>query len=119
MATRTYDRLVFTPGETFTVPAGDTVIVLNLDASDWSGTVGALVAFRSSIPGTQYTINIPADIALEYMNPQDCVITGGTITQTDSTDGGNNVGWDFPAAQSSGGAVGVNVSASTMLFMCD
>lgn len=92
-----------TDGITVTWEEGETFTITALAAANWNGAAGSLNAFRSSVPGTQYTIDIPNAETMEYMNPQDCVLTGFEITVDDGTsaDGGNNEGWIFPEGMKS------------------
>jgi hypothetical protein len=71
-------------------------------ANDWGGDASADVAWRSSTPGTQYRILAPAGVVVSNMNPQDNLNSGTDINAMDGTsrDGGNNIGWLFPAGGS-------------------
>lgn len=84
-------------GKTITFQAGQTFTLTTLSAADWNGSAGSLNKFVSSIPTTAYTIAIPGDVTVSYVNPTDCTLTGGTVTTdpADSTDGGRNTGWLF------------------------
>jgi hypothetical protein len=97
-------RLTLTDGKTYTWQAGKTFAVINLAAADWTGSSPTRTAFRSNSTGTQYTIGLPNAATLEWMNPQDCKLTGYSITVSDGTslDGGNNTGWIFPVTASTG-----------------
>jgi fibronectin-binding autotransporter adhesin len=101
----TIARLIYgTDGKTITWQSGQTFTISNLTAANWNGADGNLNAFRSSTPGTQYALAIPGAVTLEYMNPQDCAVTGYEITANDGTsvNGGNNSGWLFPARRAGG-----------------
>jgi hypothetical protein len=97
-------------GITGTFEAGNIFTITLLAAADWDGALGALNAFRSTIPGTQYTLAIPNALTLQYMNPQDSALLGFQITVDDGTsvDGGNNdANWIWPVVPPvAGGAVG-------------
>jgi hypothetical protein len=108
----TVARLIYgVDGITGTYEAGQTFVISALVAANWSGSAGALNAFRSSVPGTQYSFTIPNGVVLSYVNPQDSNLTA--VFQIDcmdgtSVDGGNNdPDWLFPA-----GGVGQRISES-------
>jgi hypothetical protein len=98
-------------GITGTYEAGQTFVISALVAANWSGSAGALNAFRSSVPGTQYSFTIPNGVVLSYVNPQDSNLTAAfQIDCMDGTsvNGGNNdPDWLFPA-----GGVGQRISES-------
>jgi hypothetical protein len=101
MATRSYERLILTSGQTYTQPAGDTIIVLNYTAGDWDGAI-----LLSDTPGTPFYLNVPiAGITVVGTSFTDCDASGGgAIDATDSgVDGGGNDNISFP----SGGGVGI------------
>jgi hypothetical protein len=79
-----------------TIGAGKTMVLTTLTDTDINGSAGALTRWRSSIDGTQYSINIPAPITLQYQNPKDC-ISNFLISADDGTsiDGLNNINWDL------------------------
>ena len=84
-------------GFTGTFDSGATYIISNLTASDWNGSVGNLNALRSSSTGNQFTLTIPNIATLQYMNPQDCIVSQIiTVNDKTSLNGGNNSGWIFP-----------------------
>lgn len=65
-----------------------------------TGYAGKILTIRSTVDGTQATIDIPADITtgVDYVDVQDSKIDGAnhTITAgTNSTDSGNNINWIF------------------------
>jgi len=66
-----------------------------------SGTAGNLVTFNSSVAGTARTINKASGTTnAYYMNIQDSTATGGTWNAYNSTNSGNNTGWNFLTANS-------------------
>jgi hypothetical protein len=85
-------------GKTGTFEAGETFTLTNLAAADWQGSAGSLNALRSTTTNTQFTLALPNAVTLSYMNPQDCKLTGYSITVNDRTsiDGGNNTRWIWP-----------------------
>ena len=91
-------RLIMTKAttRTITVVTGGTLTLTNLTDTNVNGTPGALTRWRSTTPGTQFNITIPAPITLTYQNPSDCV-SSQTVTVTDGTsaNGGNNFRWLF------------------------
>ena len=76
---------------------------------DWDGGIGNLNEFRSTIPGNQYTLDIPNALTLQYVNPQDSALLGFQIDVSDGTsvDSGNNdANWIWPVPVAGGGGVG-------------
>lgn len=75
---------------------GFTVTNFNL-----SGTAGNLVTFNSNTAGTARTITKASGTTnAYYMNIQDSTATGGTWNAYNSTNSGNNTGWNFLTANS-------------------
>ena len=61
-----------------------------------SGTAGNLVTFNSNTAGTARTISKASGTTnASYMNIQDSTATGGTWNAYNSTNSGNNTGWNF------------------------
>jgi len=104
MVTRTYERLELTSGQTYTQPAGDTIIILSYTAGDWDG-----VTMLSDTPGTPFYLNVPgAGITVASATFTDCDASGGgEIDASDGTctDGGGNTNIDFGG----GGAASINL----------
>jgi hypothetical protein len=67
-----------------------------------SGTAGNLVTFNSSVAGTARTISkTSGTVNAYYLNIQDSTASGGAVWNAyDSTDAGNNTGWNFLTANS-------------------
>jgi hypothetical protein len=65
-----------------------------------SGTAGNLVTFNSNTSGTARTINqASGTVNAEYLNIQDSTADGGAVWNAlNSTDAGNNTGWNFLTA---------------------
>jgi hypothetical protein len=94
----TIAQLIYgTDGKTGTFEQGETFVISALDTSDWNGAEGFLNKFRSSLPGTQYTINIPGDTVLSYVNPRD-YLSLDSLTAYNSVDSTNNTKWGFGAS---------------------
>jgi len=67
-----------------------------VDTFNVSGTAGNLVTFNSNTAGTARTINKTSGTTnAYYMNIQDSTATGGTWNAYNSTNSGNNTGWNF------------------------
>lgn len=95
MATRSYDRLILTSGQTYTQPAGDTIIVLAYTAGDWDGAI-----FASDTPGTPFMLNVPAaGISVVGCTFTDCDASGGGVinASVQGTNGGGNTNILFSA----------------------
>jgi hypothetical protein len=67
-----------------------------------SGTAGNLVTFNSNTAGTARTINqASGTVNAYYLNIQDSTASGGAVWNAyDSTNSGNNTGWNFLTANS-------------------
>jgi len=109
----TIARLIFgVDGITGTFEAGQTFVISALTAANWNGSAGALNAFRSSAPGTQYTFTIPNAVTLSYVNPQDSNLSAAfqidCMDGTSRNGGNNDVDWLFPAPS----GVGQRISKS-------
>lgn len=79
MATRLYDRLILTSGQTYTQVAGDTIKVLAYVTGDWDGAI-------ITSTGTWY-LQMPAGgVAITDLNITNCDASGGG--DIDATDGG-------------------------------
>jgi hypothetical protein len=107
----TITRLIWgVDGITGTFEATQTFTLTNLAAANLSGAAGLLNAFRSSVPGTQYTLAIPNIVTLQYVNPQDADLAGGfqiTVNDGTSLNGGNNdVNWIWPVVVPATGGKG-------------
>jgi hypothetical protein len=91
--TNTYSS---TGATTITFPASTTTTVSNFTAS---GTSGNLLTINSSSAGTRATLSkASGTVNVSYLSIQDSAATGGaTWNATDSTNAGNNTGWNFLA----------------------
>jgi hypothetical protein len=81
-----------------TLPAGGTQTVYAFSATGRNG--GAFLSLQSSIPGTQTSISNPNQvISADYLVLKDTNATGGAnwYANTNSTNNGNNTGWQFTA----------------------
>lgn len=67
-----------------------------------NGTAGNLVTFNSSVAGTARTISKTSDtVNAYYLNLQDSTASGGAVWNAyNSTNSGNNTGWNFLTANS-------------------
>jgi hypothetical protein len=93
MATRTYNRLQLTSGQTYTQPAGDTIIVDNYTAGDFDGA-----DIKSDNPGNPFYFNVPEGVVVTNCTFTDCDASGGAkidATDPSNTDGGRNSNIDF------------------------
>jgi hypothetical protein len=98
-STRSYDRLILTSGQTYTIPAGDTINVLSYISGDWDGAV-----FVSSASGTPFNLNVPSGgITVISCSFTDCNASGGGVIDATSggTNGGGNTNILFPATAAS------------------
>lgn len=87
-------KIVSTSG-TLTFGAGTTVGVENVLTLD--GAPGQLLGLVSSMPGTDFNLNIPAgDQQVSYVNVSDSEALGNDILAVLSTNGGNNDDADVP-----------------------
>lgn len=83
-----------TGATTITLPFGTTTTVSNFTAS---GTSGKLLTLNSNNPGVRATLSKSSGtVNVTFLNIQDSAATGGaTWNATDSTNGGNNTGWNI------------------------
>jgi hypothetical protein len=86
----TADTLTFTAGTTYTVSAATGSLTLQ-------GAAGQRLSLRSSIPGTQWTINATSPRTLGYLDVQDSKNSNATVMAAGPTsvDSGNNTSWTF------------------------
>lgn len=75
---------------------------LNVTNFNLSGTAGNLVTFNSSVAGTARTISkASGTVNAYYLNLQDSTASGGAVWNAyNSTNSGNNTGWNFLTANS-------------------
>jgi len=67
-----------------------------VDTFNVNGTAGNLVTLNSNVAGTARTINKASGTTnAYYLNIQDSTATGGTWNAYNSTNSGNNTGWNF------------------------
>lgn len=107
--------VVFTAGATMTIAAlncagpktlnftgARTYVIISMNIN---GTAGNLVTLASSTPGSQYSISVASGLVeARYVAIQDSIATGGAYFQAiNSTDNGNNTGWNFVTAAAAGG----------------
>lgn len=107
--------VVFTAGATMTIAAlncagpktlnftgARTYVITSMSIN---GTAGNLVTLASSTPGSQYSISVASGLVeARYVAIQDSIATGGAYFQAiNSTDNGNNTGWNFVTAAAAGG----------------
>ena len=86
MATRTYPRLELNSGSTYTIPAGDTIIILEYVSGDWDGA-----SIASDTPGSPVYVEVPAaGITVSNCTFTDCDASGGG--EIDASDGGTDGG---------------------------
>jgi hypothetical protein len=85
-----------------TISLLSTAGTLTLTNFNLSGTAGNLVTFNSSVAGTARTISkTSGTVNAYYLNIQDSTASGGAVWNAyDSTDAGNNTGWNFLTANS-------------------
>ena len=86
----TADTLTFAAGSVQTITAGTGSLTLQ-------GAAGQLLSLRSSVPGTQWSVNATSPRTLGYLNVQDANNTNATIMAAGSTslNSGNNTSWTF------------------------
>ena len=86
---------------TFGFPAGSTTTVTNFNVN---GTAGNLVSVGSATAGSQFTLSkASGTVNANYLNLQDSIASGGaTWNALNSTNSGNNTGWNFVASASGG-----------------
>jgi hypothetical protein len=79
-----------------TVSLLNTASALTVTNFNLSGTAGNLVTLNSSVAGTARTISKASGTTdAYYLNIQDSTATGGTWNAYESTNSGNNTGWNF------------------------
>ena len=82
---------------TITFEAGSVTTVTDFTLA---GTNGALVAIKSTIPGTQFTLSKSSgNVTANYLSIQDSNATGGAYWDAlngTNINAGNNTGWNFP-----------------------
>lgn len=85
------------PGVTVKFDTGVTWGTHNIGNLVASGTAGNLINFVSVTPGVQYTLSkTSGTVVVDYVDIQDSTATGGaTWIAHNSTDSGNNTGWEF------------------------
>lgn len=95
--TVTVTNLNVTGPKTVTFNATRTYTITNLNIT---GTAGNLVTLASSTPGSQYSLSVASGLVeARYVAIQDSIATGGAYFQAiNSTDNGNNTGWNFATA---------------------
>lgn len=102
VASRAINTLTITGPKTIQWSAGGTYVV-----ADWNvqGSSGNNVVFNSTTPGSTYTFSKASGLVdVRYVTIQDSIATGGAYFQaTNSTDSGNNSGWNFVTASAGGG----------------
>lgn len=91
-----------TGATTITFPAGTTTTVAAFTAN---GTSGKLLTLNSNNPGVRATLSKSSGtVNASYLSIQDSAATGGaTWNATNSTNAGNNTGWNISGATSSAG----------------
>jgi hypothetical protein len=85
---------------TVTFTAGTTQTVTNFSLA---GAVGSLITINSTSPGTQFTLSkASGTVNAQYLSITDSNATGGAVWNAGVTNvnGGNNLGWIFPATAS-------------------
>lgn len=91
-------------GKTLTLEAAKTFTLTAADAANLDGAAGSRNVWRSTTPGTQYTVALPNALTLSYQDAQDFNASGYAITATDKTsvNSGNNVNWIWPSSATTG-----------------
>jgi len=99
---RAINILTITGPKTIQWAANGTYVI-----ASWNvyGSSGNNVVFNSTIPGTRYTFSKASGLVdVRYVTLQDSLASGGAYFQaTNSTDSGNNSGWNFFTASAGGG----------------
>lgn len=111
MAIITINELKCDPGTTMVFNSGDTYIIQNFTAGDFSGTSGNLVVFQSGTPGSPAYITLPSNITVTYWNCTDCVFSGGIVDATNSTNvnGGGNSGVQWTISSGTGEVITISL----------
>lgn len=92
----TIARLIMTGGKTTTFETGETFTITAYTAADWDGTSGPLrTILRSATPATPFTIVMPSDLAMNYVDAMDCTSDTHTMTVAFGVDGTGNTNWVF------------------------
>ncbi|HPR57834.1 MAG TPA: T9SS type A sorting domain-containing protein [Bacteroidales bacterium] len=91
----TFNNLIFTPGKLCQMEAGQTQTILN-DLTFW-GNADNPITLQSITSGSQATISkTDGTVSGNYILLKDMVATGGaTFNVYNSTNNGNNAGWNF------------------------
>ncbi len=89
-----FDKLTILPGSNITLQSGETFTTNDLQLA---GTSSESITIAASSPGSEATFNqASGTVEGTYLNLTDIHATGGaTFNATNSTDNGNNDGWDF------------------------
>lgn len=97
-ANRPITTLNITGPKTITFNTSGSYIVTNLNIT---GSAGNLVTMASNTPGTRFTLSVATGLVqARYASIQDSLATGGaTFVALNSTNAGNNVGWNFTAGR--------------------
>jgi hypothetical protein len=78
---------------TITFEAGSTTTLTNFTLT---GAAGNLATINSSIPGTQFNlVKTTGTVNASYLNVQDSNVRSAFFANVNSTDAGNNIGWNF------------------------
>ncbi|OGZ69892.1 MAG: hypothetical protein A3F47_01110 [Candidatus Staskawiczbacteria bacterium RIFCSPHIGHO2_12_FULL_38_11] len=81
---------------TLTFPASATQTIATGGTLTLAGASGQLLTLASSSPPTKWGLTLNGTAAVSYVSVSYSDASGGTaITQTNSTDGGNNLNWTF------------------------
>ena len=94
----TFYNLTAVPGKNIVFPTGVTQTIAASGSLGFTGSTAGMVHLRSSVPGTQWNISVPANQNVSYVDVKDSAQTNGTytITDTNGSDGGNNNAyWQF------------------------
>jgi len=90
----TFDVLSVVPGSTLTIESGK---IINTNNLILSGTMANPITINSSIASQQATLSqASGTVNASYANIRDIIASGGaTFNAFNSTDLGNNIGWNF------------------------
>jgi len=92
--TNTFDTLVFTPGNTYTLDDGEKQIIDNLFVAD--GTCSASIVIQSTTTAKTTIEKASGAVTVHHCNLEWIEATGGaTFTAQNSINLGNNTGWAF------------------------
>jgi len=94
MATRNYNRLTLTSGQTYLQPNADTINVLNYTSGDFDGAI-----IRSDSAGNAFNLNLPGTtVTVRSVTFKDTDASGGAkILVIGGTDEGGNINIEFGA----------------------